>query len=131
MIIELTLVASMQLLLGQNVVTPKPESTELNRYSVLALDSSDITLKLDSATGVTWKLCAAADKKSGAGVRWCPLQAKGSLPAGPAGRYSMVTDNALRKQPSVFLVDSVSGRSWVLCTSPVSEKQQAWCSLDE
>ena len=131
MIIALALAASTQLSLGQNVVTPRPEATELNRYSVLALDSTDITLKLDSMTGVTWKICPSPDKKSGAGLRWCPMPAKGSLPTGPVGRYTMVTDNAMRKQPGVFLVDSVSGRSWVLCASPVAERQQAWCALDE
>jgi hypothetical protein len=115
--------------LAQNVVSPKAEPAEVGRYQMLAIQSA-LTLKLDSATGTSWQLCPS-EKKVGTGFKWCQLSIKSTLPAGPPGRYQLLSEAAHPKQPNVFLLDSVSGRSWLLCSSPVPDKQPGWCSLEE
>lgn len=104
-----------------NIVNDAPSASEVGRYHVLK--ANELTLKLDTQTGVTWSLCPHA-KKPGKST-WCKFSAN-PLPAGPSGRYRIA------EAFQIMLVDSVSGRTWVRCDDPTPEKkQQAWCQVDD
>lgn len=114
---------------AQSVVSPRPEPGDVGRYQVLAVEGADLSVKIDSMTGSTWRLCPS-EKRSGPNLRWCPMSSKSQLPPGPIRRYTLHAD-AAAKSPNLFMLDTVSGRSWLMCVSPQLEKQFGWCSLDE
>lgn len=101
-------------------VTPTPSPSELGRFVLHR--AGDLTARLDSATGTSWYLCANKKSKQA----WCRTKDIPSLPSGPVGRYRL-TDG----MPTLLLVDSVTGRSWIRCDMPTPEKGLAWCALED
>jgi hypothetical protein len=99
-------------------VSGSPTPGEVGRFVI----TSKSNLKLDSMTGASWYLCSPPKKNRQA---WCRFKEIPGLIAGPVGRYRL-TEGA-----PALLFDSVSGRSWVRCDSPTTDKGEAWCSLDE
>lgn len=102
------------------IVNDAPSPSEIGRYQVLK--ANELTLKLDSQTGVTWSLCPHP-KKSGKSS-WCKFSAN-PLPAGPSGRYRIAEAFQLT------LLDTVSGRTWQRCDDPTPEKKLSWCQIDD
>lgn len=102
------------------IVNDAPSPSEVGRYHVLK--ASELTLKLDTQTGVTWSLCPHP-KKAGKST-WCKFNAN-PLPAGPSGRYRIA------EAFQIMLVDSVSGRTWSRCEDPTPEKKLSWCQVDD
>lgn len=103
-----------------NIVNEAPSPAEVGRYQVIK--ANELTLKLDSQTGVTWSLCPHA-KKPGKST-WCKFSAN-QLPAGPSGRYRIT------EAFQIMLIDSVSGRTWLRCEEPTPDKKLAWCQVDD
>jgi hypothetical protein len=104
-----------------NIVNDAPSPSEVGRYQVLK--ASELTLKVDTQTGVTWSLCPHP-KKAGKST-WCKFNAN-QLPAGPSGRYRIA------EAFQIMLLDTVSGRTWQRCDDPTPDKkQQAWCQIDD
>ncbi|MDX2012810.1 MAG: hypothetical protein SFW67_21610 [Myxococcaceae bacterium] len=104
----------------QVIVNDAPSASELGRYQVLK--ANELTLKLDTQTGVTWSLCPHP-KKAGKST-WCRFNAN-TLPAGPSGRYRIA------EAFQIMLVDTVSGRSWGRCEDPTPEKRLGWCLIED
>jgi hypothetical protein len=100
-------------------VSGAPSPNEIGRFVV----ASKWNLKVDSMTGASWYLCSPPKKNRQA---WCRFKEIPGLIAGPVGRYRLATEGT----PAI-LFDSVSGRSWVRCDAPTTDKVEAWCSLDE
>lgn len=102
------------------IVNDAPSAAEVSRYQVFK--ANELTLKLDSQTGVTWSLCPSA-KKAGKST-WCKFNAN-ALPAGPSGRYRV------SEAFQIMLVDTVSGRTWIRCDDPTPEKKLSWCPVED
>lgn len=103
---------------ADEIVNAAPSSAELGRYSVSK--ASDLTTRLDSATGAVWFLCPKKNKQA-----WCRAKDIPSLAAGPVGRYRLAETTPL------ILIDTVTGRSWQRCDLPTPEKGLAWCALED
>lgn len=102
------------------IVNDAPSAAEIGRYQVLK--ANELTLKLDTQTGVTWSLCQHP-KKTGKST-WCKFNAN-PLPAGPSGRYRVAEAFA------ITLLDTVSGRTWQRCDDPTPEKKLSWCQVED
>jgi hypothetical protein len=114
------LVLSSSALAQQVIVNDAPTVSEIGRYHVVK--ANELTLKLDTQTGVTWSLCAHP-KKAGKST-WCKFNAN-TLPAGPSGRYRIA------EAFQIMLVDTVSGRAWSRCEDPTPEKKLGWCLIED
>ncbi len=108
--------------LADEVVNDQPAATEIGRFQLARL--SDVTLKIDSRTGVTWVLCPPA-KKATAKQTWCKVKDRAPYPAGPVGRYRVVDGSP------AMMIDSVSGRTVTRCDDPTPDKSFSWCGIDE
>jgi hypothetical protein len=103
---------------ADEIVNNAPTSGELGRYAIAR--TTDLTARLDTATGAAWYLCTRKTKQA-----WCRAKDIQALPAGPVGRYRLVESTPL------LLLDTVTGRSWQRCELPTPEKGLAWCALEE
>ncbi|MBE2253965.1 MAG: hypothetical protein IAE78_30840 [Myxococcus sp.] len=102
------------------IVNDAPSPAEVGRYQVVK--ANELTLKLDTQTGVTWSLCPHPKKTTRS--TWCKFSAN-VLPAGPSGRYK------LAEAFQITLLDTVSGRTWLRCDDPTPEKKLSWCQVED
>lgn len=107
---------------------PPVAPNEVGRFKVLTSEDLLQTIRLDTVTGTTWRVCRA--ERPAPERRWCPVKIQGTLKPGAVGRYQLAGASADRPA-SLMLVDSVSGRSWYLCDGPLPEKVTTWCSLGD
>jgi hypothetical protein len=103
-------------------------ANEVGRFKVLTSEELLQTIRLDTVTGNTWRVCRS--EKPAPERRWCPVKIQGTLKPGPVGRYQLAGVTA-DKPASIMLLDSASGRSWYLCDGPLPEKVTTWCSLGD
>ena len=121
LLVLLTLVPAV--VVADEYVTDQPLPNEIGRFQIVKVQ--DVTLRLDSRTGVSWTLCTV---KKTSKIGWCKVKDRGVLPAGPVGRYRMV-DSASPTMMMMF--DTVSGRAFNRCEDPTPEKQFSWCPIDD
>lgn len=114
------LFASLPALAADQIVNEQPSPADVDRFTIVR--DGDTTLKLDTRTGASWVQCASKKQKP----KWCALKDRAPYPAGPVGRYRVVTGT----QP-LMMLDTVSGRAFSRCEDVTPEKTFAWCPIAE
>lgn len=104
-------------------LSPPVTAAEVGRFQVKELQGGELLAKLDSMTGATWFVCKDNPRK------WCRFEAPSTpLASGPVGRYALVSPTAGGK--AGMLLDTVSGRAWLVCTPPTPSRTLGWCPLE-